>query len=49
MSGCDSQADPVPILWLLSGVQLATQKRGEGQAFSFNWPVWCREGQIASR
>lgn len=33
-SGCGGQADPVPILRLLSGVQRATQKRGEGQALS---------------
>lgn len=38
----------MPVLWLLSGVQLATQKRGEGQAFSPNWLVWWRVGQIAS-
>lgn len=38
----------VPLLWLLSGVQLSTLEGGEGQAVSLNWLIWWRAWQIAS-
>lgn len=42
------QADPVPILWLLLGVQLVT-RWSEGQISSFSLLVRRKQEQIASR